>query len=105
MPVGLLELAASAPEFFVFIGESQLVQVAALHRLRLGSLGWHNRLITVLSLGHKHVAPQEVVKVRPLHQKLRHYRVVVILFGYVTIGAAPGFFRPDRVRRTWAERL
>ena len=74
----------------VIIGIGQPVQRAADDRLRLVALGDHDGRQPVVARRDPAIAPDEIDVVRPLHQKLGHDRVVVVVLREMAVGAHLG---------------
>ncbi|MCG3162586.1 MAG: hypothetical protein JMDDDDMK_03879 [Acidobacteria bacterium] len=91
--------------FFVLFGVSQLVQTRPDDCLRLVAFGHDYGVDAVFARRDPGEPPDEVDEVRPLHQQLRHDRVVVAGLGHVAIGADFRFGRADGVRHESAERV
>ena len=90
MLVRVLEFAVPCDMLTVVVGISQPMQRAADDRLRLVTLGDHDGRQPVIARRDPAIAADEVDEVRPLHQELRHDRVVVVVLGDVTVGAHLG---------------
>src|SRR5215813_5238663 len=79
------------------------MQRAADNRLRLIALAYHDCFKPFGTLRHIHIATDEVVEISSLHQRHRHISVVVIVLRHMTVCAALGLSRPDRVREMRTE--
>ena len=97
MLVSMLELAVPFDMLLKLVGIGQLVQRAADDRLRLVALGHHDGRQPVIARADPAVAADEVDEVRPLHQELRHDRVVVVALGEMTVGAHLGVGVPGLI--------
>ena len=105
MMIGFPQRSPALEMLSILFGVGELVQRAANHGLGLLALGGHDGFETFLPLGNEDIASQEVVEVGPMHQGLRHHRVVVVVYRNVAVGTDSCLSRPDRMRKAGAESL
>ena len=105
MLVRVFEFAVVLKMLGVVVGIHELMQRAADDGLRLITFGDDDRFESVFSRANPAVAAHEVEVVRPVHEQLRHQRVVVFVVREMAVGTLfRTVFAANRVRDVGRER-
>src|SRR5271165_3105330 len=104
MLIPLLQLSAPALEARIVVGINNFLEVAAENSGRLIVFRNRDSRVPLITVRYIDISPHEVHEATTQQRHLSQPCIVVVLAGYVAIGAAARFVSPDGVGNKGTER-